>query len=152
MERLECLTIAKIDVISKDYQTISDKQELKTSSPGLSINNSTHGSLSQTMQNFNKMNTNEIDPSTSTNDLPPNKSINNEIILKKTPTDDNSPSESINNEIILKETSTDGLSPNERTNSERILKESQKNLPNFQDSSSSGMINVLIIFDKLNSF
>jgi hypothetical protein len=124
MERLECLIITKIDVISKDYQTedqlsISDEQELETSSPELSINNSAHGSFSQMIQNFHKT---------------------------------SSPNESINYEITLKETPIDDLSPNESINSEIILKESQKNRQNFQDISSGGMINLLIIFDKLNSF
>ncbi|PKB92301.1 hypothetical protein RhiirA5_508320, partial [Rhizophagus irregularis] len=66
--------------------SISDKQELMASSAssvsGLSDNLS-HGELSQIIQNFDKMQSNEIDPITSTDELSSKMSLSNEIILEE---------------------------------------------------------------------
>ncbi|PKY30539.1 kinase-like protein [Rhizophagus irregularis] len=91
MERLE-ITIKKPNIMTENCQTenfqlsISDKQELMASSAssvsGLSDNLS-HGELSQIIQNFDKMQSNEIDPITSTDELSSKMSLSNEIILEE---------------------------------------------------------------------
>ncbi|GBC04292.1 hypothetical protein RclHR1_00560019 [Rhizophagus clarus] len=69
-ERLE-VAIARTSVMTENYQTVkfqllmSDKQEFKTSSSNnTSSNNTSHGDSSQIIQNFNKLNLNEIDLTT----------------------------------------------------------------------------------------
>ncbi|GBC04293.1 hypothetical protein RclHR1_00560020 [Rhizophagus clarus] len=89
---------------------ISDKRELQISSS--SSNNTSHGGSSQIIKIFNKVNSNEIFPTTLTDEFSSKMSTNETDPI----------------------TSTDELSSKMSVSSEIIPKESQKNMQYFQDS------------------